>query len=282
MLASLIIVFREVLEAGLIVGIVLAATEGIARRGAWIAGGIGGGLLGAMVLAAFAGKLASAFAGNGQEVFNAAVLCVAVLMLGWHNLWMASHGRAMAGEMRSMGRDVAAGRRSLLAMAIVVAVAVLREGGEVVLFLYGIAVSTQTAPGPILAGGLLGVAAGGAVSWLLYRGLIAIPVRRLFAVTSWLVALLAAGMAGQAAALLAGDDIIPAWGYQLWDTSWLLPDASLTGRAAKALVGYSDRPMGVQLVAWAVTLVVLVAGAYAIQVRSSRTPRAAGLSAPGG
>jgi high-affinity iron transporter len=278
MLASLLIVFREVLEAGLIVGIVLAATEGLNKRARWILAGIGAGLFGASLLAVFAGQLANAFAGNGQEVFNASVLCIAVVMLGWHNLWMASHGRAMATEMREMGHAVTTGERSMLAMAVVVAIAVLREGGEVVLFLYGIAVSTQAGLGAMIFGGAIGVVGGGLVSWLIYRGLLTIPVHRLFAVTSWLVALLAAGMAGQAAALLAGDDIIPAWGYQLWNTSWLLPDGSLLGKAATALVGYSDRPMGIQLAAWAVTLLVLVAGAKAIRGRSNH-PSAARLPA---
>ncbi|MBV9118570.1 MAG: FTR1 family protein, partial [Acetobacteraceae bacterium] len=103
MAASLLIVFREVLEAGLIVGIVMAATQGIRRRAPWIAGGIGAGLLGAALLAAFAGTLSGALQGYGQEVFNAAVLIVAVVMLGWHNLWMASHGRELAREMRAVG-----------------------------------------------------------------------------------------------------------------------------------------------------------------------------------
>jgi high-affinity iron transporter len=57
MLATLIIVFREVLEAGLIIGIVLAATEGVTHRGRWIAGGIAGGVAGAALLAGFAGAL---------------------------------------------------------------------------------------------------------------------------------------------------------------------------------------------------------------------------------
>lgn len=127
-----------------------------------------------------------------------------------------------------------------------------------VLFLYGIAVSTHSGPVPMLVGGLLGIVAGGGISWLLYRGLIVIPLHRLFAVTGLLIALLAAGMASQAAALLAGDDIVPALGYEVWDTSWLLSDGSMVGRAAKALVGYSDRPMGIQLVAWGVTLAVML------------------------
>lgn len=260
MLASLLIVFREVLEAGLVVGIVLAATEGIAGRGRFIAGGVASGVAGAAVLAGFAGVLAASLSGNGQEIFNASVLILAVLMLAWHTLWMASHGRALAREIKQVGASVAAGQSSLFAMAVVVAVAVLREGAEVVLFLYGIAASTQTGPGPLLAGGALGVGLGAAMAWLIYRGLLSIPVKRLFDVTGALIALLAAGMAGQAAAILAGADLIPAWGYQLWDTSWLLSDGSLLGRALHALVGYTDRPMGVQLAAYLATLGALLLG----------------------
>lgn len=261
MLASFVIVFREILEAGLIVGIVLAATQGIAGRAAWLAGGIGTGALGAALLALFAGALQGAFSGAGQEVFNACILGVAVLMLGWHQVWMASRGRQMAGEMKAMGREVALGRRSLFAMALVVGVAVLREGAEVVLFLYGIAASGHEGWAALMFGGAIGVGAGGLVSLLLYRGLVAIPVKRLFTVTGWLIALLAAGMAGQAASILAGADLIPAWGYQLWDTSALLPESSIPGRALHALVGYSDRPMGVQLAAWLAVMVALTMGA---------------------
>ncbi|MBV8916259.1 MAG: FTR1 family protein, partial [Acetobacteraceae bacterium] len=219
MLASLVIVFREVLEAGLIVGVVLAATEGIAGRAAWIAGGIGAGVVGSILLALFAGTLAGAFAGAGQELFTASILIAATAMLGWHQIWMASHGREIAREMRTMGRDVALGRRSLWAMGLVVAIAVLREGAEVVLFLYGIAVAGHEGWPALFAGGTAGVLLGMLVSYLLYRGLVAIPLSRLFAVTGVLIALLAAGMAGQAAAILAGADLIPAWGFELWDTS---------------------------------------------------------------
>lgn len=270
MLASLVIVFREVLEAGLIVGVVLAATQRIRHRGAWIAAGIGAGVLGAAILAAFAGQLATALSGNGQEIFNACVLIAAVLMLGWHTIWMSRHGRAMAHDMRAMGQAVTSGEMSLMAMAVVVAVAVLREGSEVVLFLYGIAASAQTGAAPLLLGGLLGVLGGAAVSWLLYRGLIVIPLRHLFAVMNVLIALLAAGMAGRAVAILAGADLIPAWGYQIWDTSWLLSDASLPGRALQALIGYSDRPMGIQLAAYLATLCVLLGAGHMLHRAPAR------------
>jgi len=258
MLASFIIVFREVLEAGLIVGIVLAATAGIARRAPFLWGGVLAGLAGACAVAAMAGALAQAFAGNGQDVFDAGLLSFAVVMLGWHSVWMARHGREMATQMRRMGHAVQSGESTMFAMAVVVAIAILREGSEVVLFLYGAATAARLTAGAVLAGSACGIGAGAAVSWALYRGLLTIPVRRLFSVTGWLIALLAAGMAGQAAALLANDDIIPAFGYQLWDTSWLLSTGSVPGRALQALVGYSDRPMGIQLAAYLTTLATLV------------------------
>src|ERR1019366_6249795 len=128
MLASLIIAFREAMEAGLIVGVVLAATKGVVGRGGWIVGGIAVGVAGASLVAVFAATLSNAFEGAGQEVFTAAILCFAVVMLSWHIIWMSRHARPVAAELREVGQAVRLGQRSLAALAVVVAVAVLREG----------------------------------------------------------------------------------------------------------------------------------------------------------
>src|SRR5262249_10426388 len=157
------------------------------------------------------------------------------------------------------GQAVTLGEKSLFAMAVVVAVAVLREGAEGVLFLYGIAESSKEGAAALLLGGALGGGGGAVVSYPLYTGLLAIPMRRWFWGPGWLIAVWAAGRAGEAAATLAGADLIPVWGEQIWDTSWLLQDSSLVGRALHALVGYSDRPVGVQLAAY-----VAVVAAFAI------------------
>ncbi len=275
MLVSLIIVFREVMEAGLIVGIVLAATEGVPRRGRWIAGGIAAGVAGASLVAAFAASLSNAFQGAGQEVFTASILVFAVVMLSWHIVWMSHHARTMAAELRQAGQEVRLGQRSLAALAAVVAVAVMREGAEVVLFLYGIAAASNTAPTSMAAGGVGGVALACVVSWLLYRGLVVIPLHRLFRVTNGLIALLAAGMAGQAASVLHGADLLPGWGEQLWDTSAILADDSFLGRSLHALVGYSARPSGIQLAAWLATLLVLAVCSRIISRPRARTRAAA-------
>ena len=135
MLAVALIVFREVLEAALIVGIVMAASRGVTRRGLWVAGGVAAGIVGAVIVAGFAEAIAEAASGLGQELFNAMILLAAVGLLGWHNVWMGRHGREMAAEMNQVGRAVAWGARPLHVLGAVVAVAVLREGSEVVLFL---------------------------------------------------------------------------------------------------------------------------------------------------
>ena len=274
MFVSLIIVFREAMEAGLIVGIVLAATQGVAGRGRWIAGGIAAGVAGASLVAAFAAALSDAFEGAGQEIFTAAILGFAVVMLSWHILWMSHHAREMATELRKVGTQVKLGQRSLAALAAVVAVAVMREGAELVLFLYGILIGSQTSALSLAGGGAAGLVLAAMVSWLLYRGLVIIPLHRLFSVTNGLIALLAAGMAGQAAAVLHGADLLPAWGEHLWDTSFILADDSFAGRSLHALIGYSARPSGVQLAAWLATLLILVVAARAIS-----RPRAGAIAA---
>ncbi|HVY20311.1 MAG TPA: FTR1 family protein [Bauldia sp.] len=257
MLGAFVIVLREVIEAGLIVGIVLAATRGVQARGVWVGVGVLGGLLGAGVVAMFAGAISSLFEGYGQEIFNAAILLVAVVMLAWHNAWMASHGRQMAAEVRKVGQEVAHGDRPPIALAIVCGVAVLREGSEVVLFLYGIAAAGSSGTS-MLTGGLLGVLGGVAVTGLSYLGLLAIPQRYIFTVTGWLITLLAAGLAAQAVFFLNAANVVTAFNTQIWDTSAFLPQDGVIGLILHTLIGYTDRPTGMQLIAYVAVILGMI------------------------
>jgi high-affinity iron transporter len=254
-IAALIIVFREVFEAGLIIGIVLAVTRTVPHRNAWIGGGVIAGVLAACVVAAFAGALSNLFAGMGQELFNALILIIAVVMLTWHNVWMARHGSELAGELRAAGQAVVDGSKSLLALAVVVGVAVLREGSEVVLFLYGVLAGGDTGSGVAL-GGLAGLALGAGVCLLTYWGLVKIPTRALFATTTVLIALLAAGMAAQAAAFLEKANWLTMMDNVVWDSGWLLSDSSILGKALHTLIGYTDQPTAMQLTVYLAILLV--------------------------
>ena len=259
MLGSGLLVFPEVLEAALIVSIVFAATRGVPGRSVWVGAGVGVGVVGAIIVALFASSIAAAVSGIGQELFNASILLAAVAMIGWHAIWMASHGRELALQMKHVGSAVQSGSRPLSALLIVVAIAVLREGSEVVLFLYGQAASGA---GFIeIAGGIaVGVVGGVAVGFLLYFGLLGIPMRYFFSATNWLMLLLAAGLASQAAGFLIQADVLPALGNKVWDTSALLSDASIVGKTLHTLVGYDARPAGMQLLFYAVTALAIAVG----------------------
>jgi high-affinity iron transporter len=268
MLGSLIIVFREVIEAGIIIGIVMAATRRVPGRGGWVTAGIGGGVLGACVIATFAGAISNAFAGSGQELLNALVLSVAVVMLMWHNAWMARHGREMADDMRRIGASVSSGERPLFALAVVVGVAVLREGSEIVLFLYGILASGSSGA-EVFVGGVLGLLAGAVFTALTYWGLLAIPTRHIFLATTVLISLLAAGLAAQAVHFFYMAGWLDVMGSPLWDTSAVLSQSSIVGRMLQTLIGYTDQPTAAQLLAYLGTLAVMVL----LMRVARRTPR---------
>ncbi len=196
---ALIIVFREVIEAGLIVGIVLAATTGVPHRGcgwrwAWAAG-----VLGACLVAAFAGELASLFQGSGQELFNAADPAargvhahLAQCLDGqpWPRDGARNEGRRPRGEDRRAHAG-GAGRRGRRGGA-------ARRLGSRAVSLWHRAPRAARQPAAMVAGGALGLLAGAAVSALMYFGLAGHSGGQAVPGHGGLITLLAAGMAAQA------------------------------------------------------------------------------------
>jgi high-affinity iron transporter len=254
MFGPAIIIFRETLEAALVIGIIAAATRGVPRRSLWLALGALAGVAGSVVIAGLTETIANLADGSGQELFNAAVLGVAVLMLAWHHIWMASHGAELARDAKQLGSAVKEGSRELSAVAILVSLTVLREGAESVLFLHGMATGGGSSITDIIAGGALGLAGGAALGAIMYLGLMRIPLRWFFSVTGALLVLLAAGLAGQMARFLIQADWLPALATPLWDTSALLSTTSMLGSILHVLVGYESNPSGMQMLFYAGTL----------------------------
>jgi high-affinity iron transporter len=257
MLATAIIMFREVLEASLIVAVVMGASRGIARRGRWVAGGIVLGVLGAALMALAASHLSLMFEGRLSAILNALILLCAVAMLTWHNVWMKSHGRKLAADIAAVGKDVQAGRQPLTALMLLTFAAVMREGSEAVLFIWAIATSGQQGLSMTL-GGLGGVVAGVLVGSLLYRGLLRFPLRYFFSFTSWLILLLTAGLSAQAAGFLNQAELLPALGSEVWDTSHVLSQVSLLGQLLHTLIGYIARPSGIEVLFYVGTVLTVL------------------------
>lgn len=255
MLGAALIVFRESFEAALLIGILAAAMHAVPGRNRWLSLGIGAGLCGALIVAGLTNVIANAANGSGQELFNAAILGFAVLMLAWHNIWMAAHGADLSRQARQLGADVGSGARALSSVAVLAGLAILREGSETALFLYGIFAGSEMSLQSLTGGALLGFVAGVGVGSAVYAGLLRIPSRRFFGVISTLLLLLAAGLASQMARFLIQADWLPSLATPLWDTSWLLSDDSVLGAMLRILVGYEAQPSGTQALFYAVTLV---------------------------
>lgn len=260
MISAAIIVFRETLEAALIIGILAAATAGVVGRNRWLVGGVAAGIAGAIIVAIFTGQLAELAGGTGQDIFNAAVLGIAVTMLAWHNIWMARHGAELARNAKQIGQRVQDGSRDMAALALVIALAVLREGSETALFLYGLAASNQSGIASTAGGGALGLLAGGVAGVALYAGFVRIPTRWFFSATSGLILLMAASMAAQMARYLSQSDLLPSMGAPFWDTSRILSNQTPAGSLLHSVVGYDATPSGAQVLFYFSALTLILIG----------------------
>lgn len=256
MIGAFIIVFREVVEAALVIGVVAAAVQGLHHRGRHIGLGILLGVAGSLAVAAGLGVISRLEGGRGQELFQAAILFAAGLMLIWHNLYMAEHGRELTQKLRTVGHDVMNGAAPVTMIVGVTAIAVVREGSEVALFLYALAAGGSK-PVSLVGGGVLGLLAGAAVGYVLFLGLSRISVRRLFQMSGWIMLFIAAGMIGHAAMFLVSVGYLPALIEPVWDSSFLLSNSSLVGRSLSALAGYTSAPSLMQVLCWLATFLIV-------------------------
>ena len=257
MFDAALIMFRETLEMALVLGVLFAAVRGIARARLAIWAGAAGGVVLAVLLGIFMEQMESALAGDGEFVFNACVLVLASILLGWTVIWMQRHGREIAARLRQTGEAVARAEAPLWALAGASFAAVAREGSEAAFFLFSAAQASGAEAWSLELGGLLGAGAAALLGWLLYRGVVRLPVGRALTVAGWLLVFIAAGMASQAAWNLVLIGWLPALGAPVWDLSdWLARDSSL-GTLLRVLIGYDDAPSPMQVIVFVLALGML-------------------------
>lgn len=249
------IVFREIIEVALVIGIVMAATRGLPSRINLVLAGLGIGVLGSALIAFFTESISQAIDGMGQEIFNAAIMFIAVGFLSWTVIWMKTHGRQLAQNLKAVGADVVSGDKSVYVIVGVVALATFREGAEIVLFTYGMTASGAYGFPDVLMGGMIGGLGGAIIGAMLYFGLLKAAQKHLFTVTSWLLIVLTAGMAAQGANFLIAAGVLPPLVPEMWDSSALIAGNSFIGETLKVLVGYTPRPTGMELIFYTAILI---------------------------
>ncbi|MDQ6950760.1 MAG: FTR1 family protein [Mariprofundales bacterium] len=257
MISAILIVFREMIEMALVLGVLLAATDQLPNSRRWIGAGAALGAVGASVVAWFMEAMEGSFDGNGEFMFNAAVLIMASLLIGWTVIWMQRHGKNIQTHTRQLSQAVATGEAPVTALAIIAMASVMREGSEAVFFLLGAVQATDQDGWSIAIGAGAGIVLGAVVAWGIYKGLRYIPLKQTFRVINTLLILLAAGMASQAVWNLVAIEKLPPLIDQLWDSSWLLTQDSPVGELLHALIGYDPQPSAMQILVFVATLLIL-------------------------
>ncbi|MDP4708424.1 MAG: FTR1 family protein [Rickettsiaceae bacterium] len=254
-----IVVFRECLEIAFLLGVIMAATKPIQNSKLYIIFGTMLGVVCAAIFALFTRSITSSFGGLGDEIFDAAVILLTAVIISCTVVWMQGYTKKVRKDLSKLSDKIAAGSASKFMLVLAVAMAILREGAEIILFVYSIA-STQTIDSN---GYLLGLGIGGAagliVGTIIYKGLIKYAGKYIFIISTILLTLIAAGLSAEAAGILTSSGIIEIYSDQLWDTSWLVSNESITGKILNITTGYDSRPNGMQIAFYFATIAVTIA-----------------------
>jgi high-affinity iron transporter len=294
--ATLAIGLREGLEAALVIGILVAFLVRSERRDVlprlWLGIGLAIGLsLGFGFVLTF-GAYTLSF--EAQEVLGGTLSILAVAMVMTMVFWMQRAARGLKGELeQGMARALATG--GLWGVVAIGFISVAREGVETALFLWSIIRSFGGGPEALL-GALAGLAVAVALGYVIYRGMVRINLRVFFNVTSVLLIVVAAGVLAygihdlQEAGVLPGPftaaaPIDPAtgavavglagfpfgWAFQIGEV--LPPDGALAA-LLKGTVGLAPEMSWLEVIAWAVYLVVVLT-VYIRRARAGAPPRPA-------
>jgi len=246
-LSAVIIILREVLEAALVLSLLVSTTRLMKLSYSGISAGLGLGIAGAVTATLLVDAISESFDGVGQEVFNALILAAIALLLILYGA--------------GLDRRVATGNCQLkpvllMVSCMAVALAITREGMEIIIFFYGFAASPAGLLS-VVVGGTIGAGVGISMGVLIYYGLISLPDRLAVIVPLLLLALVAAGMASQAVVYLMQGGIVESQ-LPVWDSSGWIPETSITGQLLYALLGYEATPTLKQLGLYGATLVVFL------------------------
>lgn len=259
MLQIAIVVFREVLEIALILGILASASKEIKHRSNYIITGLALGIIASIILAFFTDQISSSLEGMGQEFFNGLILIASAFMIGWTTLWMQKHAKTLSSELKRLSASVKEGRKPLYALLVVVFLSVIREGTEIVLFSYSYYVSGIQLP-HLIAGLIIGVAGGSMIGLALYLGIMKAFGRYFFSITSWLLIFFASGIAMAGIGFWQNANIVPSFKNPAIDLSNVISLQSFFGKFLNIFFGYIDQPSAMQLIVYFASLIILIIG----------------------
>lgn len=260
MLDAVIIILREVLEAALIISLLLASSFTRDINRAWVFLALFFGASGALAYAYFMADISDSFDGVGQEVFNGCLLLSIIFFLALHNVGVS-------------GQFDHSNKKLLLFLTYIsflgaVGVAIVHEGAEIFVYIYGHSSSVETLQ-PILLGGSLGFGIGLSIGALFYYALVNISKRFRMPAVCCIILIVAAGAASQSALFLIQADLLPSQ-LPLWNSSEVIPEQSVVGQLLYALFSYEATPTPLQAMFYVGALLVMASAMTVAAVISQK------------
>lgn len=263
-----IVVFRESLEIAFLLGVILAITKPIKNSKIYVIFGTLFGFVLASTFAIFARYIINSFDDLGDEIFNASIILITSLMIIWTIVWMQGYTKKIKNNLGKLSEEIKAGRASKIMIILVVAMAIFREGSEIILFIYSIASTNQIEASDYIIGLSIGCFLGFLTGTALYLGLVKYARKYVFNISAILLTLIAAGLASDAAGILTSSGIIESLSDELWDSSWIINDQSITGKMLHIIIGYDSRPNLMQAMFYLGTIAITI---LMIKLKSKRS-----------
>lgn len=256
MLKIAIVVFRECLEVALLLGMIMAVTKPIVNSRTYIILGTLIGVVLASVFAFFTQKLKRSFGGEGDDLFDSCIILLTAAIISWTVVWMQGYSRKIKKDLSKLSESINAGVTSQLTLVLVVATAILREGAEIILFIFGLSTAHAIEGTQYLLGIGVGVFSGLTVGVIFYLGLLKFAGKYVFKICTVLLILIAAGLSAEAAGILTSSGFIEVFSEGLWDSNWLINNKSSLGRILNVTFGYDATPNGMQLMFYIATILL--------------------------
>ena len=238
---------REGVEASLIVGIILAYLVKTGNRQHF--GKIWAGTAAALALSLTLGVVLFLTLGGlkkpYEQLFEATALFLAAGVLTWMLFWMRRQARMVKGELQAaVDRALTAG--TAWALAVLAFTAIIREGVETSLFLFGqVTAAASAAPSgeiSVIVGALAGLLIAAALGYLIYVGARRVNYGTFFRVTGLALIFIAAGLLSHGVQELIEVGVINFGTQPIFDISAILSDDNGLGEFLRALLGYSAKP----------------------------------------
>lgn len=260
MLKIALVIFREMLEISLILGIVFASTSSIKNSRVYIIAGMMGGFIGAAILAFFITTISSSMSGYGEEIIDVAIIMVTVIVVGTTAIWVKNSGYEINNKLKKLVNVEDDSQKPKVMLLLVVATTIFRESTEIVLYLHALASAYNVSTTDYIMGFILGTFAGVGAAIGVNYSMSKIGVKYLFKVSFILLALVAASLASEAAGILTSVGIVSFLSDTIWDSEDFISDFSLIGKILKILVGYNSKPNGLQIIFYLGTLLFVYIG----------------------